>query len=413
MEKKQIELLAPAGSLDTLKIAVLYGADAVYMGGGSYGLRAKAKNFTPEEMKEGISFAHSHNVKVYITANIFAHNVDFEGMKEYFLELESLGADGLIIADPGIFSVAREVVPNMELHISTQANNTNLYTAQFWAKQGAKRIVMARELSSSEVKEIHTHLPPDIELEAFVHGAMCMAYSGRCLLSNYMTHRDANQGECAQPCRWKYHVVEETRPNEYMPVEETERGTYIYNSRDLCMINYIPELVDSGIYSFKIEGRMKTPLYVATVVKAYRDAIDTYLQDPLLYEAKKEFFLSEVGKASHREFSTGFYHNKPTKDDQTYSHNSYVRNYDFSGMILDYDATTHIVTIEQRRKFSVGDTVEFLLPGVDCISHTIDAMWDENDVSIDSAPHPKQIIKFKIDAPITVPSILRKLNTEK
>lgn len=410
MKNKAVELLAPAGSLETLKIAVLYGADAVYMGGGSYGLRAKAKNFTPEEMKEGIAFAHAHNVKVYITANIFAHNIDFEGMKEYFLEIEALGADGIIIADPGVFTIAREVVPNMELHISTQANNTNFYTARFWAQQGAKRIVMARELSAPEIKEIHNHLPDDIELEAFVHGAMCMAYSGRCLLSNYMTQRDANHGECAQPCRWRYHVVEETRPGEYMPVEENERGTYIYNSRDLCMIEYIPELVESGIYSFKIEGRMKTPLYVATVIKAYREAIDTYLQDPSLYEAKKDYFLEEVGKASHREFSTGFYHDRPTEKDQTYGHNSYVRNYDFSGMVIDYDTENKLVTIEQRRKFSVGDTVEFLLPKGDFIPHTIDCMWDSEGNEIESAPHPMQIVRFKVDAPLTVPSLLRKLS---
>ncbi len=408
MKTNPVELLAPAGSLETLKTAVLYGADAVYMGGGSYGLRAKAKNFTPEEMKEGIDFAHAHGVKVYITANIFAHNTDFVGMRDYFLEVKALGADGLIIADPGVFSVAREVVPDMELHISTQANNTNLHSARFWASLGAQRIVMARELSATEIKEIHDNLPEDVELEAFVHGAMCISYSGRCLLSNYMTHRDANHGECAQPCRWGYHVVEQTRPGEYMPVEENERGTYIYNSRDLCMIEYVPELIESGIYSFKIEGRMKTPLYVATVVKAYREAIDTYLSDPAAYEAKKAYFLEEVGKASHREFSTGFYHHKPTPEDQTYGHNSYVRNYEFSGMVCDYDTTTQMVTIEQRRKFSVGDTVEFLLPKGDFITHTIDAMWDEEGTPIDAAPHPKQIVRFKVGAPITVPSILRK-----
>lgn len=410
MKTKKIELLAPAGSLETLKVAVSYGADAVYMGGGNYGLRAKAKNFTPEQMKEGIDFAHAHGVKVYITANIFAHNADFEGMKDYFLEIQALGADGIIIADPGVFSVAREVVPDMELHISTQANNTNYHTAKFWASLGAKRIVMARELSAEEIKTIHDHLPESVELEAFVHGAMCMAYSGRCLISNYLTHRDANHGECAQPCRWQYHVVEETRPGEYMPIEETERGTYIYNSRDLCMIEYIPELVESGIYSFKIEGRMKTPLYVATVVKAYREAIDTYLEDPKLYEAKKQYFLEEVGKASHREFSTGFYHNRPSHEDQTYSHNSYVRNYDFSGVVLDYNEATHLVTIEQRRKFSVGDTVEFLLPKGPFIAHTITEMWNENGDSIDAAPHPKQIVSFKVDQPITLPCLLRKLD---
>lgn len=408
MKKKRVELLAPAGSLESLKVAVLYGADAVYMGGGSYGLRAKAKNFTPEEMKEGIAFAHAHGVQVYVTANIFAHNQDFEGMAEYFKSLEEMGVDAIIVADPGVFSIAKAAVPNMEIHISTQANNTNSHTAKFWASLGAQRIVVARELSFPEIKEIHDNIPEDIEIEAFVHGAMCMAYSGRCLLSNYMTHRDANHGECAQPCRWKYHVVEETRPGEYMPVEEDERGTYIYNSRDLCMIEYIPELIESGIYSFKIEGRMKTPLYVATVVKAYREAIDTYLEDPKAFEEKRSYFLQEVGKASHREFSTGFYEHKPTSDDQTYGHNSYVRNYDFSGMVIDYEKETKLVTIEQRRKFSVGDTVEILLPNRPFISVKIEEMWDEEGNSIESAPHPLQIVKFKVEEDVTVPALLRK-----
>ena len=406
--QKKVELLAPAGSLENLKIAVLYGADAVYIGGNKYGLRAKAKNFTPEEMKEGIEFAHAHGVQVYVTCNIFAHEADFEGMKQYFLYLESIGVDALIVADPGVFSIVRETVPNMEVHISTQANNTNHHAALFWAKQGAKRIVTARELSFAEIKTMRDNLPEDIDLESFVHGAMCMAYSGRCLLSNYMTHRDANHGECAQPCRWKYSVVEEKRPGEYMPIEEDERGTYIYNSRDLCMIEYIPELIEAGIYSFKIEGRMKTPLYVATVVKAYREAIDTYLEDPAKFEANKQYFLSEVGKASHREFTTGFYQHKPTENDQTYSHNSYVRNYDFSGMIRAYDPITQMVTVEQRRKFCVGDEVEILVPQGTFISVKIEDLFDEDGNSIESAPHPKQIVRFKCTQDVPVPSILRK-----
>ncbi len=406
--QKKVELLAPAGSLENLKIAVLYGADAIYIGGNKYGLRAKAKNFTPEEMKEGIEFAHAHGVQVYVTCNIFAHEADFEGMKQYFLYLESIGVDALIVADPGVFSIVRETVPNMEVHISTQANNTNHHAALFWAKQGAKRIVTARELSFAEIKTMRDNLPEDIDLESFVHGAMCMAYSGRCLLSNYMTHRDANHGECAQPCRWKYSVVEEKRPGEYMPIEEDERGTYIYNSRDLCMIEYIPELIEAGIYSFKIEGRMKTPLYVATVVKAYREAIDAYLESPAKFEANKHYFLSEVGKASHREFTTGFYQHKPTENDQTYSHNSYVRNYDFSGMIKDYNPITQMVTVEQRRKFCVGDEVEILVPQGTFISVKIDALFDEEGNPIESAPHPKQIVRFKCSQIVPVPSILRK-----
>ncbi len=408
MRTKKVELLAPAGSLENLKVAVLYGADAVYIGGSQYGLRAKAKNFTEEEMREGIAFAHEHGVQVYVTVNIFAHHQDFEGMKEYFLSLEAMGVDALIVADPGVFSVVREVLPNMEVHISTQANNTNFHSALFWAKQGAKRIVTARELSFEEIKAMHDNIPEDIDIESFVHGAMCMAYSGRCLLSNYMTHRDANHGECAQPCRWKYHVVEETRPGEYMPVEEDERGTYIYNSRDLCMIEYIPQLVEAGVYSFKIEGRMKTPLYVATVVKAYRDAIDTYFRDPAEFEAKKSYFLEEVSKASHRQFTTGFYEHKPTSEDQTYGHNSYVRNYEFSGVIRDYDAETGMVTVEQRRKFSVGNEVEILIPHGDFIKTTIEEMWNEDGEAIESAPHPMQIVKFKVPVAVPVPSILRR-----
>lgn len=408
MRTKKVELLAPAGSLENLKVAVLYGADAVYIGGNQYGLRAKAKNFTEEEMREGIAFAHEHGVQVYVTVNIFAHHQDFEGMKEYFLKLDEMGVDALIVADPGVFSVVREVLPNMEVHISTQANNTNFHTALFWAKQGAKRIVTARELSFDEIKAMHDNIPDDIDIESFVHGAMCMAYSGRCLLSNYMTHRDANHGECAQPCRWKYHVVESTRPGEYMPVEEDERGTYIYNSRDLCMIEFIPELIEAGVYSFKIEGRMKTPLYVATVVKAYREAIDTYLKDPAEYAAKKEYFLQEVSKASHRQFTTGFYEHKPTSEDQTYGHNSYVRNYEFSGVIRDYDAETGMVTVEQRRKFSVGNEVEILVPQGDFITTTIEEMWNEDGESIESAPHPMQIVKFKVPTAVPVPSILRR-----
>ncbi|WP_054744074.1 peptidase U32 family protein [Cellulosilyticum ruminicola] len=408
MRTKKVELLAPAGSLENLKVAVLYGADAVYIGGNQYGLRAKAKNFTEEEMREGITFAHEHGVQVYVTVNIFAHHQDFEGMKDYFLKLDDMGVDALIVADPGVFSVVREVLPNMEVHISTQANNTNFHTALFWAKQGAKRIVTARELSFEEIKAMHDNIPEDIDIESFVHGAMCMAYSGRCLLSNYMTHRDANHGECAQPCRWKYHVVESTRPGEYMPVEEDDRGTYIYNSRDLCMIEFIPQLVEAGVYSFKIEGRMKTPLYVATVVKAYREAIDTYFKDLAEFEAKKAYFLQEVSKASHRQFTTGFYEHKPTSNDQTYGHNSYVRNYEFSGVIRDYDDETGMVTVEQRRKFSVGNEVEILIPQGDFITTTIEEMWNEEGESIESAPHPMQIVKFKVPTAVPVPSILRR-----
>ncbi|HHX61697.1 MAG TPA: U32 family peptidase [Epulopiscium sp.] len=409
MKNNTIELLAPAGNLEALKIAILYGADAVYMGGHHYGLRAKARNFTPEQMQEGIDFVHEHGKKVYITANIIAHNDDFEGMAEYFKEIEQMGADAIIVADPGVFMIAKEAIPNMEIHLSTQANNTNYHSALFWAKQGIERIVVARELSFKEIKEMREKLPEDVTIEAFVHGAMCISYSGRCLMSNYLTDRDANKGECSHPCRWEYNVVEKTRPGEYMPVEETERGTFIYNSRDLCMIEFIPELIESGITSLKIEGRMKTAFYAGTVIKAYREAIDTYLRSPEEYEQKKSYFLEEVSKASHREYTTGFYNGKTTSSDQTYTHNAYIRNYDFAGMIIDFNEETGMVTVEQRRKFSVGDDIEVMPQNEPSYKIEITHMWDEEGNSIDSAPHPKQKVKFKVSKPILIPAILRKV----
>ena len=302
---RDTELLIPAGSLDVLKTAVIYGADAVYLGGEAFGLRAKAKNFTNEEIKEGIAFAHERGVKVYITANILAHNDDLAGVEQYFEELKDIRPDALIISDPGVFAIAKRVLPDMELHVSTQANNTNYGTYLFWHQLGAKRVVSARELSLQEIREIRAHIPEDMQIESFIHGAMCISYSGRCLLSNFLVGRDANQGACTHPCRWKYSVVEETRPGEYMPVYENERGTYIFNSKDLCMIEHIPELVDAGIDSFKIEGRMKTALYVATVARTYRKAIDDYKKDPALYRKNMEWYKEEIGKCTYREFTTG------------------------------------------------------------------------------------------------------------
>jgi putative protease len=287
MTYKKPELLIPASSLEVLKTAVIFGADAVYIGGEAFGLRAKAKNFSSEEMAEGVAFAHAHGVKVYVTANILAHNYDLEGARKYFAELRDMKPeqpDALIISDPGMFMIAKEVWPQVEVHISTQANNTNYETYLFWWKLGAKRVVSARELSLVEIKGIREKIPTEMEIESFVHGAMCISYSGRCLLSNFFTGRDANRGACTHPCRWKYAVVVETRPGEYLPVYENERGTYIFNSKDLCMIEHIPELVEAGIDSLKIEGRMKTALYVATVARTYRKAIDDYFADPELYE---------------------------------------------------------------------------------------------------------------------------------
>ena len=310
------ELLVPASSLEVLKIAVIFGADAVYIGGEAFGLRAKAKNFTNEEIKEGIAFAHEHGVKVYVTANILAHNQDLDGVRKYFTELKEIKPDALIISDPGVFMIAKEICPEIEIHISTQANNTNYGTYQFWYAQGAKRVVSARELSLAEIKEIREKIPEDMEIETFIHGAMCISYSGRCLLSNYFTGRDANQGACTHPCRWKYAVVEEKRPGEYLPVYVNERGTYIFNSKDLCMIEHIPELIDAGIDSFKIEGRMKTALYVATVARTYRKAIDDYLESPELYKKNMDWYKEQISNCTYRQFTTGFFFGKPDETTQ-------------------------------------------------------------------------------------------------
>lgn len=404
---KKPELLAPAGDLEKLKVAILYGADAVYIGGEHFGLRAKAKNFTIDEMKDGINFAHSHNSKVYVTANIIAHNEDFNGMGEYFKTLEQIGADAILVADPGVFQVAKEYVPNMQIHLSTQANNTNYKSANFWYSLGIKRIVVARELSLEEIKQISQNINDDMEIEAFIHGAMCISYSGRCLLSNYMTNRDANRGECSHPCRWKYYLVEEKRPNEYIPVIENERGTYIYNSKDLCMINHIPDLIDAGIKSFKLEGRMKTAFYVGTVVKAYREAIDDYYNNPEIYKTKLDYYIQEVSKASHREYTTGFYYGKPSGNEQIYTSNSYIRTCEFIGTVLDYDSETKIATIEQRNKFSVGEQIEIMQPK-GYFKYTIENIEDENGNKIESAPHPKQIVKMKIDSTVNKFDMLRK-----
>ena len=358
---RKTELLIPAGSLDVLKTAVVYGADAVYIGGEAFGLRAKAHNFSNEEMKQGIAFAHARGVKVYVTANILAHNGDLPGVEAYFEEMRDVAPDALIISDPGVFAIARRVLPHMEIHISTQANNTNYGTYLFWHGLGARRVVSARELSLAEIREIRDHIPQDMQIESFIHGAMCISYSGRCLLSNYFVGRDANQGACTHPCRWKYSLVEETRPGEYMPVYENERGTYIFNSKDLCMVEYIPEMMDAGIDSFKIEGRMKTALYVATVTRAYRRAIDDYLKDPAVYRENLEWYREEIGKCTNRRFTTGFYFGKPTADDHIYDSSTYVKSYTYLGTVEETDSLGRC-RIQQKNKFSVGETIEVMKP---------------------------------------------------
>ncbi len=404
---KKIELLAPAGNLEKLKMAILFGADAVYIGGQRFGLRASADNFSPQDMKLGVDFAHERGCKVYVTVNIIPHNQDLIGLPEYIKQLEGIGVDAVIVSDPGVFTIVRSTAPDMEIHISTQANNTNYLSAKFWYELGAKRVVVARELSFEEISEMAALTPADLDIEAFIHGAMCISYSGRCLLSNYMTGRDSNKGACSHPCRWKYSLVEEKRPGEYYPVYEDERGTYIFNSKDLCMIEYIPQLIAAGIFSFKIEGRMKSSFYVATVVSAYRKAIDTYMADPENYTFDPQW-LVELSKASHREYTTGFYFNKTTEKDQIYHTSSYIREYDFVGMVLEYDKETRIAKIEQRNRMIVGDEIEVVIPGKDYFIQTIEAMKNEEGESIRTAPHAQMTVYMPMQQEVLPFTILRK-----
>lgn len=401
------ELLIPASSLEVLKTAVIFGADAVYIGGEAFGLRAKAKNFSMEEMAEGIAFAHEHGVKVYVTANILAHNYDLEGVEAYFQELKKIGPDALIIADPGVFEIAKRVCPEIERHISTQANNTNYATYRFWWELGAKRVVSARELSLKEIREIRDNIPDEMEIESFVHGAMCISYSGRCLLSNYFTGRDANQGACTHPCRWKYAVVEETRPGEYMPIEENERGTYIFNSKDLCMIEHIPDIINAGIDSLKIEGRMKTALYVATVARTYRKAIDDYQKDPALYEQNMPWYLDQISNCTYRQFTTGFFYGKPNEESQIYDSNTYVKEYTYLGIIGE-QREDGLYQIEQRNKFSVGEAIEIMKPDGRNITVTVTQIFDEEGNAMESAPHPKQKLWVNLDGQAERYDILRR-----
>ena len=391
MKMRKPELLIPAGSLEVFKTAVYYGADAVYIGGEEFGLRAKAQNFSREDMSEAIAYAHDHGVKVHVTVNILAHNDDLDGVREYLKELADMRPDALIIADPGIFAMARKICPDIDIHISTQANNTNYETYMFWYGLGAKRVVSARELSLEEIKQIRAHIPDDMEIESFIHGAMCISYSGRCLLSNYFTGRDANQGACTHPCRWKYAVVEETRPGEYLPVYENERGTYIFNSRDLCMIDHIPEMIKAGIDSFKIEGRMKTALYVATVTRTYRRAIDDYLTDPALYEKNLDIYRDEITKCTHRHYTTGFYFGKPTHETQIYDSSTYLNEYTYLGTVREV-ADDGRILFEQKNKFCVGDEIEIMKRDHTDLKVTVLKMFDADGNEIESCPHASQMI---------------------
>lgn len=422
---KKPELLIPASSLEVLKTAVIFGADAVYIGGEAFGLRAKAKNFTPEEMAEGIAFAHAHGVRVHVTANILAHNYDLEGARAYFHELKEMKPDALIIADPGMFMLAKEICPEIDIHVSTQANNTNYMTYRFWYEQGAKRVVSARELSLSEIREIRRNIPDDLEIESFIHGAMCISYSGRCLLSSYFTGRDANHGACTHPCRWKYAVVEEKRPGEYLPVYENERGTYIFNSKDLCMIEHIPEMIEAGIDSFKIEGRMKTALYVATVARTYRKAIDDYLESEEKYRANMDWYQSEIAKCTYRQFTTGFYFGKPDENTQIYDNNTYVNEYIYLGIVgeivpepgssnqsVQGSEARMSARIEQRNKFCVGDSIEIMKPDGTNIPVEVLAMYNEDGEPVESCPHSKQVIDVVLSLTPQKYDILRVQNVQ-
>ena len=404
---RELELLIPASSLEVLKIAVIFGADAVYIGGEAFGLRAKAKNFSKEDMVEGIKFAHERDVKVYVTANILAHNYDLDGAREYFKELDVIKPDAVIISDPGMFTIAKEELHDIDIHISTQANNTNYMTYQFWWKQGAKRVVTARELSLNEIRNIRKNIPDEMEIETFIHGAMCISYSGRCLLSSFMAGRDANRGACTHPCRWKYAVVEENRPGEYMPVYENERGTYIFNSKDLCMIEHMDDILTSGIDSLKIEGRMKTALYVATVARTYRKAIDDYFESPKLYRENMEWYKEQIMGCTYRLFTTGFFYGKPDETSQIYDSNTYAKDYTYLGF-LEEKTEKGLYRITQRNKFLVGETIEVMRPDGENRLVTVKAIYDEEGNSCDSAPHPQQVLYLDLGEDLNVFDLLRR-----
>ncbi len=434
LKSRKPELLIPANNLEVLKTAVNYGADAIYIGGEAFSLRAKAKNFSPADMAEGIAYAHAHGVDIHVTVNILAHNADLEAARKYLQELRELKPDALIIADPGIFMMAREICPEIDIHVSTQANNTSYETFNFWYKLGAKRVVCARELSLAEIKEIRAHVPEDLEIEGFIHGAMCISYSGRCLLSNFMAGRDANHGACAHPCRWKYSVMEENRPGEYMPVYENERGTFIFNSKDLCMIDHIPDLIDAGINSFKIEGRMKTALYVATVARTYRIAIDDYLESEEKYRKHIPWYLEEMKKCTYRPYTTGFYYGKPDETTQVYENNTYVNAYTYLGIAAEVpeekaagylDGATaaaasvgavmpegakpavSCVQIEQRNKFAVGDRIEMMKTDGRDVECTVLALFNQDGEAVADAPHPKQMLYVVLDEQCDAGDVLR------
>lgn len=400
----KVELLAPAGNMEKLKMAVQYGADAVYLAGKQFGLRTASDNFTLDEMREGVAYAHAHGKKAYLTMNILAHNDSIEQVEPFVPEAAETGIDGVIVSDPGIFRIIRKVRPDLPIHISTQTSTTNWETVAFWHELGAKRIVLARELSLREIREIRERVP-NVELEMFVHGAMCISYSGRCLLSNYMAGRDANQGDCAHPCRWRYRLVEEKRPGQYYPIEEDSTGTFIFNSKDLCLLPHLPDLIQSGVSSLKIEGRVKSSFYVATVVKAYREALDAWYagnwQDV-------QSWLEEVGTVSNRDFTTGFLFGKPGPESHNYATSSYIRRYDFIGLVTGFDKASGRLVVEQRNHFRTGETIEVLPPKGPVVSLTLGEMYDAEGNRIEAAPHPQMKVYLAGVPPFPEYSILRR-----
>ena len=405
-KRPAIELLAPAGDMEKLKTAVYYGADAVYFGGEMFSLRAGAGNLSVPEIREAMEFLHARGARGYMTINIYPHNEHLNLLRNYLMEIKDIPVDAFLVSDPGVMTILKEIIPDAEIHLSTQANTTNYMTARFWASMGVKRIVTAREMSLKEIREMRDQLPDEVEIESFVHGAMCISYSGRCLMSNFMTGRDANMGACTHPCRWKYSIVEEKRPGEYYPIEEDSHGSYIMNSRDLCMLDGIPDLAAAGVSSLKIEGRMKSAYYVATVVSAYRTALDHYLADPDNYQYDPAWF-TELCKASHREFTHGFYYNKPSAEDQNYQSSDYIREYSFVGMVKGVEPETGFALVEQRNKFSIGDEIEIFGPGVPFTKEVITEMYNQEGEPVESAPHPQQIIKLKLSTPVKENYILR------
>ena len=410
---KKVELLAPAGDLEKFKTAIQYGADAVYLAGDKLGLRTASKNFSLDDIKEATKIAHDLDKKVYLTLNVISHNKDLEGVDEYIQSLDEAGVDAFIVSDPGIFQKVKTLAPSKEIHISTQANITNTATVEFWKSLGADRVILARELSLEEIKEIKNEVKDSIMIEAFVHGAMCMSYSGRCLLSNFMTGRSANMGDCAHPCRYKYYLMEETRPGEYYPITEDEKGSYIMNSKDLCMINYIPELVEAGVDSFKIEGRVKSEYYVATVINQYRRAIDDYYEDIEKYKDNRDnnIYLEEIMKVSHRDFTTAFFFGDVKEASLTYDNSSYIRLYDFIARVLDYDEDKKLMKVQERNKFSIGDEVEIFGPKF-YDKFTINKIYDEDMNEVDNINTPMKEAYIPYDKKVEYNYMIRRKANE-